>query len=60
MQMQAAAQGALDIFANGGEATEKMAYKLAEYAWLEGWIAALTYLQSKPGTAAPENPYARD
>jgi hypothetical protein len=58
--MQEAAQGALDIFANGGEATEKMAYKLAEYAWLEGWIAALTYLSSKPGTAAPDNPYARD
>jgi hypothetical protein len=56
------AETALDhLWTTYGENAEKVARKLAEYAWLEGWIAALTYLQAKgPTTHAPENPYVTD
>lgn len=63
MAVDDAAQIALDhIWQTYGDDAETMARKLAEYAWLQGWIASLNYLKSNtPLTGhAPENPYIRD
>jgi dihydroxyacetone kinase DhaKLM complex PTS-EIIA-like component DhaM len=59
MALTESAQLALDhVWETYGDDAEKMARKLAEFAWLEGWIAALTYLKGGASiTHAPENPY---
>ncbi len=54
------AKAVLDLLANGGEQVEALGYKLAEFAWLQGWIAALTYLKTQPGSTAMTNPYTRE
>lgn len=43
-----------------GEIAEALAKKLAAHAWLEGWIAALTYLKGTDRHHAPVNPYIEE
>lgn len=43
-----------------GDVAHALAKKLAAHGWLEGWIAALTYLKGTDRHHAPVNPYIED
>lgn len=55
------AESALETFRTEyGEISHALAKKLAAHAWLEGWIACLTYLKSSKMTDSAVNPYIED
>jgi hypothetical protein len=55
--MKDIAESALETVRTGyGDVAHALAKTLAAHGWLEGWIAALTYLQSTD-RHVPVNPY---
>jgi hypothetical protein len=59
--MKDIAENALEtIRTEHGDCAYELAKKLAAHAWLEGWIASLTYLKSTDRHHAPVNPYIEE
>lgn len=50
------------IVDNYGNDAGQLSKQLASHAWLEGWIAAMTWLREPNGQllTAPKNPYLED